>query len=317
LALAPTWQPTGGLEGGALEFHGTDAVDLPAEILDGASDLTVSLWFKTSGTSSNQTLLSSAGTAAAPEFAISIENGATIRIHTGGGQSVTWSYGRSLADDRWHHLIAIRDTEAGQVSLYLDGGAFGSAQSVSLQFLAVSTLALGQRHQSTATFDSAYAYSGRLDGVRIHSAVLEGKYFSELFRPNDLDQDGLPDDYETALTGNLITLVGGDADSDGDGLTNRQEFENGSDPTDYYNGQAPTIILLSGSGQTVYNGERTPLSLVFLVTDGANPLVGAPVSLSQLELIGSLETLDGETLATALPLKTDSEGKVAVHFKAN
>ena len=317
LASAPTWQASGGIEGGALEFHGTDAVELPAEILDAAGDLTVSLWFKTSGASGNRTLLSSAGAAQAPEFAITLENGATIRIHTGGGQSVAWSYGRSLADDLWHHLVTTRDTVSGLVALHLDGIAVGSPQSVSLGGLTVSAFALGQRHQYASAYDSAYAFSGMLDGVRVHSVVLEDDYLTEMFRPNDLDQDGLPDDYEIAMAGNLTKLAGADADCDGDGLTNRQEFESGTDPTDYYNGQPPTITLFSGSGQSVFSGQRTPLPLVFLVTDGVNPLVGAPVSLSQLEQLGSLESLDGGTLATSQVLKTDSEGKVAVHFKAN
>jgi hypothetical protein len=46
-------------------------------------------------------------------------------------------------------------------------------------------------------------------------------------------------------------------------------------------------------------------------------LVNAPVELSHLELIGGIETLDGDTIATTLTLRTDSEGKVTVHFKAD
>ena len=129
--------------------------------------------------------------------------------------------------------------------------------------------------------------------------------------------DGLPDDHEISLFGNLATLASGADDLDGDGLTNRQEFEGGTDPNDYYNGNTPVITLLSGSGQTIHNGQRTDDPLVFLVTDGTGPLANAPVELSHLELIGGLETTDGNTLATTLTLRTDSEGKVAVHFKAD
>ena len=126
-----------------------------------------------------------------------------------------------------------------------------------------------------------------------------------------------PDDHEISLFGNLATLASGADDPDGDGLTNRQEFEGGTDPNDYYNGNTPVITLLSGSGQTIHNGQRTDDPLVFLVTDGTGPLANAPVELSHLELIGGLETTDGNTLATTLTLRTDSEGKVAVHFKAD
>jgi len=202
----------------------------------------------------------------------------------------------------------------------LDGAAFGSPQSVSLNTLAVDSLVLGQRHQTVSTYDSAKAFNGLLDEVRIWAAVIEEPNLTELFLPNDLDLDGLPDDYEISLFGNLATLALAADDLDEDGADNRTEFNAGTDPGDYYNGSNPVVSLVSGSGQTVLNGERTAAPLVFLVSSDGNPankLVNAPVELSHLELIGGIETLDGDTLATTITLRTDSDGKVAVHFKAD
>lgn len=326
LSGSPIWKPYGaigggGVNGGALAFDsGGDAVNIPMKAVNGASDLTLSLWFKTSASPAVQTLLSCAGVAQSPELAIAIENGNRIRFTTGGGNSVAWDAGRNLADGLWHHVILVRNQLMGKASLVLDGAAFGTPQSVSLNTLAVDSLVLGQRHQTISTYDAAKAFNGLLDEVRIWSAVIAEPNLTELFQPNDLDLDGLPDDYEDSLFGNLTTLASGADDLDGDSMSNRAEFVAGTDPNDYYNGTPHVITLVSGSGQTVLNGERTAAPLVFLVSTDGNPLnklVNAPVLLSHLELVGGIETLDGNTLATSLTLRTDSEGKVAVHFKAD
>jgi hypothetical protein len=320
LASVASWQATGGIENGALEFHGgTDAVELPADVLNGASDLTVCLWFKTSSISTSQTLLSSVGATGIPEWAIGIENNNTIRVDSGGGLAASWGIGRNLSDGLWHQLVITRDSVAGQVALYLDGRSPSLPLKMYLENLSVDTVVLAQRHQSVSSYDSNQAFVGLLDGIRVYSSVLAAKDVTELFLPNDLDQDGLPDDYELSLFQNLATLTGADDDLDGDGLNNRQEYEGGTGPNDYFNGQTTVITLFSGSGQKIHNRHRTFRPLVFLVANGEGlPLVNAPVSLSHLApLIGSIETIDGNTLATSLTLRTDSEGKVAVHFKAN
>jgi len=318
LIAAPAWSATGGIVIGSLQFHGgADAVTLPASVFNGMGDLTVSLWFKTTSTATNQCLFSAAGSAQASELALSLENSTTLRFHTGGDNSVTWPCGRSLANGLWHHVVLTRNVTAGQVALQLDGAPFGSVQTVPLGTLAVDALTLGQRHLTVSTYDTAKAFNGTLDEIRVYSAVLPAKNLTELFQPNDPDLDGLPDDYEKSLFGNLTTLASAADDLDGDGLTNRQEFEGGTNPNDYYNGAPPVITLVSGSGQTIYNRQRTSAPLVFLVTRNGTPLANAPVALSHLELIGGIETLDGDITATSLTLRSDAEGKISVHFKAD
>ncbi|MBT5927136.1 MAG: hypothetical protein HOH33_11000, partial [Verrucomicrobia bacterium] len=44
------------------------------------------------------------------------------------------------------------------------------------------------------------------------------------------DGDGLPDDYECFFLGGVAALYG--ADADGDGVSNGQEYEDGTDPND-------------------------------------------------------------------------------------
>ncbi|HVU23218.1 MAG TPA: Ig-like domain-containing protein [Opitutus sp.] len=59
---------------------------------------------------------------------------------------------------------------------------------------------------------------------------------------NDIDGNGLPDDWENAHFGHAA--VDPNADEDGDGLSNLQEYQNGGDPTDFYNGSAPVFASL-------------------------------------------------------------------------
>jgi hypothetical protein len=54
--------------------------------------------------------------------------------------------------------------------------------------------------------------------------------FTIVLEDDDSDDDGLPDDWEEENFGDLNQ--GGNDDSDGDGLTNNQEYWLGTDPTD-------------------------------------------------------------------------------------
>jgi hypothetical protein len=53
----------------------------------------------------------------------------------------------------------------------------------------------------------------------------------------DADGNGLPDDWELRYFGHTGTDP--NADDDGDGVSNRQEYQNGTSPTDFYNGIMP------------------------------------------------------------------------------
>ncbi len=89
----------------------------------------------------------------------------------------------------------------------------------------------------------------------------------------DADGNGLPDAWEILHFGH--TGVDPTADPDGDGFTNSQEYQRGTDPNDYYEGHLPIVrSLLSADGHL---GPGGLFAMAVTAADGT-PLVNAPVT---------------------------------------
>ncbi|MEI6713571.1 MAG: Ig-like domain-containing protein [Verrucomicrobiota bacterium] len=110
----------------------------------------------------------------------------------------------------------------------------------------------------------------------------------------DVDQDGIPDWIEYKMFKGIlhagsslsdyygvISAVDGISDIDGDGIPDIQEYQNGTDPGDYYNGVAPVLRVKSGGRQIKPSlvGAADPLCVLVLDSSG-KPLVNAPVKFS-------------------------------------
>lgn len=148
-------------------------------------------------------------------------------------------------------------------------------------------------------------------GLIACSGTIQGTPAILLTTP-DSDNNGLPDGWEKYYFG----YVGVDPyqDKDDDGLTNLQEYLQGSNPTDYYNGQLPTIIAVSGTPQTGPVGGFAPQPLVVQVTDANGvPLVGAPIKF-QVDA-GLLQASNSAAPANSLFVLTDTNGQIPVFFQ--
>jgi alpha-tubulin suppressor-like RCC1 family protein len=108
-------------------------------------------------------------------------------------------------------------------------------------------------------------------------------------------------------------------DSDGDGVLDWQEMEDGTEPDDYYNGQTPLIMILGGNNQTGPAGTFLPQPLLIQVGDRTtgSPLVNAPVTFSTVAASKGVlaASPSSSQLLTAMNLCTDAQGQAQVYYK--
>jgi hypothetical protein len=184
LVNGPTW--ASGRIGGGLNFDGSnDRVNLPAEALDGLSDLTISLWFKTTKTGQG-VFLSGANSGNDNELLLFLYSSTAIRFYTGesSGVYLNWPLPYSVSDGQWHHVALVRDDDGGpdKVSLYLDGELV-STKNTTLSPLSIATngFLIGQDQDSVGGgFQSSQAFQGTLDEVRLYASALDAPEIEEL-----------------------------------------------------------------------------------------------------------------------------------------
>ena len=127
----------------------------------------------------------------------------------------------------------------------------------------------------------------------------------------DSDGNGLSDAWEQQYFGHMG--VDPNADADGDGQTNAQEYASGTNPADYYNGITPVITSQLPEDGALNDG----ISIGFQVTDqNGNPLINAPVTFTaQGSAHGFSPTKDDRwsKAQRSLTVRTDANGIARVY----
>lgn len=159
--------------------------------------------------------------------------------------------------------------------------AFSSALLVcSWQALPHLTYTL-QTSKDLLHWQSLHAVWENLEGRVDTHLPREERVFARLRYADDGDtnENGLPDNWELATF--HVLDIDPAADPDGDGLTNATEWEQGSPPLDFYNGQAPRIYLTCGEAWWIPAGEASSQTLSLRLEDSeGRPLPDCPVDLA-------------------------------------
>ncbi len=140
-------------------------------------------------------------------------------------------------------------------ALYMDGGT--NALTTTNQLIVISNLVAGSAH----SFRMEYVLR---DGRRSPlSATASGTTWGE-----DANFDGLPDDWQARYWGlNPLAWPSANADSDGDGATNLQEFLAGTDPT---RKDSALRLELTRNGQGMWLNWNTQPGFVYQVQFSTN-----------------------------------------------
>ncbi|MFT5130751.1 MAG: 6-phosphogluconolactonase (cycloisomerase 2 family), partial [Rhodothermales bacterium] len=166
-----------------IEFDGnaTSHVDLPYTVMNGLTDMTVSVWVQT--TKDVGAIISAAKSDASNnEFLLWITAANQVQL-LAQGQVLTWTLSDPIADGEAHHLVLVRNASSAYASLYVDGVRqspnFTGLSAAPLQ-IAPGGLLLGQEQDSVGGgFDVTQAFEGRMDHLAVWNRTLESAEIAE------------------------------------------------------------------------------------------------------------------------------------------
>lgn len=212
----------GGVQGQAASLDGVDDyVEVPHDSrINPTESITVSIWLKSSFTGQSYVMYKAdcGNWPASRVFLMTGNQGYEVAFSIYPNPQATSAV--DVWDGSWHHIAATYDR--ANLKLYVDGSLRDSLAMTSSINSSVSSLIFGR--------DCSNSYEMMLDDVRIFKRSLSEAEIQEVFyqASPDTDADGMPDGWEITHFGDLSH--DGTADTDGDGLTDLEEYNQGTDP---------------------------------------------------------------------------------------
>ncbi len=159
----------------------TDSVTLPNTVLDGANDVSVSFWLKTTYTGA-QAIVSAANSSvsAANEFLIFFSSDTRLYVFIKGGNKYTTI--DSIADNQWHHFVITRRDDT--VKFYVDGSLVATRTNANTGALQVDPggLYIGQEQDSVGgSFDINQDCEGYVDELMFFRRAISDSEVQDIY----------------------------------------------------------------------------------------------------------------------------------------
>ena len=125
------------------------------------------------------------------------------------------------------------------------------------------------------------------------------------------------DKNDLGLTSSVVRVIIDDdpyhTDRDGDGVIDIQEYFNGTDPVDYYNGNLPIISVVSGNRQMGLTNDWLAMPIIVQLTDtNSTVLTNAPLNFSVAQGQAMISVSSNGATSSLLELRTDHNGQAVV-----
>ena len=168
---------------------------------------------------------------------------------------------------------------------------------------------------SASTYLSSFQVQGDTAAASGVDGILAGPS-NPLFA--DTNNNGIDDAWETAH-GLSLANPNRNTSPTNNGITVIQAYVAGTNPNDFYNGSAPTLIMLGGNNQVGISGKFNvlPFDMGVYNSSGATALINAPVTFTVQSGGGklALTNIGTPALSTTLSLNTDNLGTAIVYYQ--
>jgi hypothetical protein len=219
-------------------------------IFDFAADtsFSIELWMRiASAPASRQVMIGRYDGSNSTHWWLSVEDDGTVGaffVDADGPSKAAFFSSSAVADDTWHHVVAVVDAGADKIMLYIDGKLDTTrSQSASDNGSFTSTAIVTLGYHNIGSF---YYYGGKLDNVAVYSAsalsadVIQQNYLNGL-QGRDLDEEFSP-----VFTGSVSDTI-----AVGYGVTYQAQAA-GNPMPDYSSDNLPTGAAIDASGEITW-----------------------------------------------------------------
>ena len=180
VAGGPTFEPVGGVLGGAVTFDGTnDCVSAGTNADFDLTTFSISGWFKTQNTNAHFFVVTKGPAYNNRNYTVVVDKDQAFALTfkfsgTTGEDFSMSSAARALNDGRWHHFVAVADNAANAARIYLDGSLNATAPfTFNPEIRPADPLYI-------ARYANSYS-PGTLDDFRLYNRVLSSAEVAALY----------------------------------------------------------------------------------------------------------------------------------------